>query len=623
MKKQTIQWIALPNGIVAGRLRLSVFILPRLQDTARTRTTLDEYPDFLDWPARPISFAVRFNASPPVQATRVGQPPSLARWQALFYEETFVRPYRFARYDDRIIRSYPARHVMDFLKGRYVAALALSASGLLDASSPNGLIPAAWLTHQGSFGPLGYVRRVPTSPQAATTVEVSTEQEYRTRLEQSLASQRALKPGPADPPMDFMQLKLFHRARNARRVGDTQPWEPLPLPEVDFHQVLSSMGQYPRILRELGIVHDLEVPLPANLPPKGTVQVIPTWSAVRSRRAGVSHVDLKPKTRYVADAGTFAPAPRSTDPDLHPTGLLRLDDSGAYDLVQVDVDGAAIKAMDFAGNLFRAGRTQTADTPQAYSVPSLRSAGLSVIRVGRAYRFRQALITATQRNADVEQYRESTFDAEELTRGYRFDIWDAGRNQWYSLSRRHGTYTFLQLDGTPGATIEDGDEGFVSTALTQAADRSSPDLYLQESLFHWQGWSLAAPRPGRSIDADDLPADIHNTARTQFPLEVKFTATPGSLPRLRFGRTYRVRARMADLAGNGPLYTRPGLTGATGEIVYSRFEPISSPVILPRKARTLGESVERVVIRRYATHDPVEDTWTLDPTTLLSFAKFR
>jgi hypothetical protein len=63
-----------------------------------------------------------------------------------------------------------------------------------------------------------------------------------------------------------------------------------------------------------------------------------------------------------------------------------------------------------------------------------------------------------------------------------------------------GTALPLHRDGD---TIElPDDEGYVkgaSTTSSAGADGDPDDHYLHESLFRWTGWSLVAPRPGRTL----------------------------------------------------------------------------------------------------------------------------
>ena len=86
--------------------------------------------------------------------------------------------------------------------------------------------------------------------------------------------------------------------------------------------------------------------------------------------------------------------------------------------------------------------------------------------------------------------------------------------------------------------------------LATPADGSSTDAKLQETLFNWWGWSLSAPRPGKTMDKNGDPAYTQSQPTGQFDLTVDFDAKPGSLPKLRYGTAYRLRARAVDLAGN-------------------------------------------------------------------------
>jgi hypothetical protein len=75
---------------------------------------------------------------------------------------------------------------------------------------------------------------------------------------------------------------------------------------------------------------------------------------------------------------------------------------------------------------------------------------------------------------------------------------------------------------------------------------------------------------------------------------------PGTLPRLRFGRTYAFRARAVDLAGNSHPFD-PGLQVdddvRTMDRMYRRFEPVQTPLLVRREEYTEGESLTHLVIR--------------------------
>ena len=139
--------------------------------------------------------------------------------------------------------------------------------------------------------------------------------------------------------------------------------------------------------------------------------------------------------------------------------------------------------------------------------------------------------------------------AEDVNRGYRLDVEDQKRpGRWLSLHHRVGDYLLQQddLSKAPLPSEVPPDEGYVKGASTSAVPGKEEEQYLHEAIFGWEGWSLAAKRPGQAItntktapptaeDANENPYDM--------PLVTHFEAARGSLPRLRFGRTYRFRAR--------------------------------------------------------------------------------
>jgi hypothetical protein len=506
------------------------------------------------------------------------------------------------------------------------------------------------------------------------------------RLHQALATYHAVSNPSPNPPRDFLQARLFHRPlgekpkalarfrlserslENLRTEGvpaevlgklediknqwltgkeqlygrlqrtiedeDTIKYGPLivkhaervPLdtPKVDFHQILSSLAKYPKIMRRLGLVIDLETPIPPGVPPlfSGQVRVDPQWSPMppigfpippmppEVRR---NEVNRTPRTKFVLSVGSRKFLPQDAG-DIN-NGMLALNGvTSQYDLVQVDVDGAAIKAMAFANTLSRLNSDtyKTTDTPDSATLPSLRSGGISVIRKNRALKLAEqfnnpdANDVATNATILSGDGTSASLSAQHLTSGYRVDVWDDLSQDWHSLCWRHGTYHFLDGDITEPYK----DEGWVSAAATSAADGSSSDLYLHEALVRWDGWSLCVPRPGKTIGTDDEVLNYHEKSgqelveENDLKLRAKFLPIPRSLPPLRLGRTYKLRIRAVDLAGNSiDFETANALMGPENEkeVKYLRFEPVSSPVVVPRSALkpewTPGESLEHLVIR--------------------------
>ena len=74
MEKQTLTFTALPNGFAPdGSPRVSVFISQRLWSDilGAGNTTLDKYPDQLNWPARlsALTWEASINGGPDIPLT--------------------------------------------------------------------------------------------------------------------------------------------------------------------------------------------------------------------------------------------------------------------------------------------------------------------------------------------------------------------------------------------------------------------------------------------------------------------------------------------------------------------------------------------------------------------------
>ncbi|HOO53781.1 MAG TPA: S-layer protein domain-containing protein [Methanothrix sp.] len=230
----------------------------------------------------------------------------------------------------------------------------------------------------------------------------------------------------------------------------------------------------------------------------------------------------------------------------------------------------------------------------------------------------------------------SSLFAEDLVRGYRIDVWNSQSGRWNSLCKRVGCYTFLSKNGEIDIS-EIEDEGWTSLGITQnppsSSDNAPNDIYLHESLFHWDGWSLSAPRPGKIIISpkSGVEPGLINEVGTEdyigvgatenpgehiLPLKTEFAPVRGSLPRLRFDVKYRLRARAVDLAGNGVRMEDldpEDFTLASPEITYKRFEPVASPILISPKddeQSSPGSSLERLVI---STDCPMDSRWVAPP----------
>lgn len=612
---QTILWTALPTGRKEELLRLSVYLSPRLVTNVNLPTPrLGQFPDFVDWAGKSakLGFTAVFDAGQqPVRlrADRVSPPPDPALWHALFVEKALVRPYQFDVLSDRIIRSFPGEGIHSYLRQAY------GRIGEQSPTQPPPLSDDRATTLSGLITELGPVRDNPAENGAAT-------------MEADLARDGVLLPGSlhgftTEPRLAFHQAARFYsRPENASPPGPIDPKKTPPPPEapvVDFHQMVARLADHPALLRLFGLVVDLEVVLPdSTTVPSGdakheaTVRIEPDWPpddppVWLGNPSDPTHSDRSLRTRYLLTPNEFRALPR--EPSDLADGMLKLDDPERFTLFSADIDGAALKVADFAQAMLAilTSANSPYTKPDQAALPALRSGGFTVTRKDRAVKVQEHLQTSEANNAALDSGIDPVLFAEDLTRGYRVDVFDDQSNQWHSLCGRTGTYEF---PGTGAPPVGIKDEGYVTGAsATSAGQDTKPDLYLHEAMFGWDGWGLCAARPGRTIvprsgtdgQQQESVERVTNTPVADFPLQVNVRVPPGSLPRLRYGTSYRIRARAVDLAGNSEPPDSKDATHATAPQPYLRFEPVAPPVLLLREPITEGESLEHMVIR--SNHD--------------------
>jgi hypothetical protein len=548
---------------------------------------LGAFPDWLDWTQilQDKGLKITLHCGTKTRSfdidTKVLRPDL---WRAMFNRDTYVKPFAYNDYSQRTIFSYPVRLALSTLKSVYQqAGLVLALPDRNPQSTQEGRdhslyreylkallsgLAVNWnddygeslrKQYRGGFAQLGVsgvsahydpailsadgtINNIPPAGSAGAT-----------GIHQFVAQQFAvyshIPPGApvhSNPP-DFDTL-------------------------IDFHQALSSLNSYPELLRPLGLVFDLDLPAdfvattPLTTPGRISVTDLPGKAWQITTQAPPSLAPLETAYLYFSFGDpahpnhVFTTAPGLLGgilPDLEVFGLLNLDPT-RFGLAQVDVESGMNKTILLAEN-WQAGRPTPAlpDHPEIFdettTLPSLRSGGFSLFADGRSLRLLKNFQDSQQFNKDLEggAAPKRPLFAEDLVHGYRIDIWDSFTNQWHSLHRRFAEYTIGELTFKPKTEVE----GFTQLAVAQSApDPDNPppdDLYLNESVARWAGWSLSVPFPGKVLSDDpdpdkaltDDPEHPQNEPATPFKMTTKFNAVPGSLPALRFGRRYRLRVR--------------------------------------------------------------------------------
>ena len=288
---------------------------------------------------------------------------------------------------------------------------------------------------------------------------------------------------------------------------------------------------------------------------------------------------------------------------------------------QVDIDGGALKTIATATTATTpppAAGGAALNQPDDAGLTTLRTAGLSLVQTGRADALQAEFSRSGTVNSAIVGGPTRLF-AEDLVRGYRLDVRDDLTGVWRSLHERVLVATAQRYAaGLPPLSGEGQVQVSLAERLTPPGQAPDPngELYVHEALVSWDGWSLSAPRAGlplsRHPDAPDparpetLPAAVPNDPQTAMGLSFSSTVVPGSLPRLRFGRSYRLRLREVDLVG-GALTVGEADALAVGDVAaepYLRFEPVAAPAAVPYAAFGEGASLHRWVIRSDVGVDP-------------------
>jgi hypothetical protein len=590
MATQTLIWTALPNGQSADSkyLKVTVFVSPRLKTDGPALLPLASFPAFADWPATltKLRFFIHFDGvgDIPTDPDPQFDTADSKLWQSLCGESSVI-DHEFQDLSKRTIRSIPVKAVSDGVLGLYKQVA---------ETVPTSFPPVQTEPLRGLSGDLGLLAE---KGEFYPTLDSLIKRESGPDNKSGRYLNRALIPAAERTRMAFAEAYRFYDRPGSRDPAGPKavPKKPEP-PPIDFHRFCSICGDYPTLLRRLGLAIDLWIPRAKTIKPQGRIRVI--VSAPPAVEGWMNSEPARPWTNYRIDGRRFIANSREKGGDLV-DGMLRLE-SEVFVVNEVDVDGSAMKTVDFMANVRRirnqlSGQQRTMKD-DSMSLPALRTGGFTVARDNRAARLVHHLDSTAAHENDHKNGVATDLFAEDVTRGYRIDVEDAVHpDHWLSLCERVGKYLALQENGASSPIDIPPDEGFLKGASSTSGPGDDA-LYLHEAVFGWDGWSLVAKRPGQTIINNQVGTPPVDNP-TDFPLITQFTPTPGTLPRLRFGRTYRFRARAVDLAGNSVPRQDLAMEHVTRPQPFRRFDPVPSPAVIPRRPFTEGESLMRMVIR--------------------------
>ncbi|MEZ5283940.1 MAG: hypothetical protein R2712_03845 [Vicinamibacterales bacterium] len=548
----TETWLvtALPySASPADPFHVSLFVTHRLTPDG-PRGVVSDFAVTREWTARLRDARIELRGGPasgapfdiPVEPLFDALDDTL--WPRVFPGRLPVRPWKTPDPTARPWQSFPAHRMQAY--GMLAHALSVASSPVDRPRVENNLFVNLVLQGLGM-----HPRELPL----ARVIDGAQDREISKRLDTLSGGGRVgVRTPVAQNPVlavmaDLHAARRFYQrtedqsAYRDRPLDDAPAPEPVRKPTPDFHERARMLGDLSPLLRKLGLVIDLRVTNLALLARAQWIQadlVLPRMRLTRGRQ---------PKTTCQVVGHTFTPTSASGDYEL---GMLLVGDEKRYTVLDLDPDATALKLEQYTRQLPRITAADANGDPVSTAPATLRATGFALARVGRAEQLHDRLDGAPARDASLLAGTHPPLVQEDITRGVRLEVWDDVSRKWHSLHERQVT---VEVTGAGKVLASEPDSGFLQgAALTSSDSDPSGPRYAHEVVAGWDGWSLSAPRPGKVVvhkDGDELVMDAPPPDPNPVnPVATTSEVAPGTLPRLRYGRRYAMRAFAVDLAGN-------------------------------------------------------------------------
>jgi len=547
MAEETFSVVALPYSRSDSRpFHVSLFVAPDLVPDG-TESPLEDFPHWVAW-TEGLARAeiVLFNQGGVLQSRALMDDLDPEAWAAIFPPDTPVRRRTPPDWQHRHWRTFRAAEVHDVAKLFSFYSLATSPTSLPTPDPEVDLI-SRLMTEvvgqrvRGRYDESLFTRefdRLIFEPSVSDRVSLD---QIEKRIGAAVGLQRAL--------LELHRARRFYERPESQVPYERRPTEDAQLPklarpEPDFHERVSLLGDQPGVLRKLGLVIDLRVrnleALAQSQFLRGTIR-FPGGLTSRSPETGVEQIGTD---MFVPPSGPGARQDWAA-------GRLRLGDEDHFRVLDMDVDGAALKTDRFLWTVPRLIQVAKS-TPRVHTAtPAHRTGGFTIARAGRALETRRRMQSQSDLAAALAGGSPRRLAAEDVIQGLRLEVWDDEVARWFSLHKR-----VVDVEVPGHGTVLQGvqDEGFVQgTTATETAEADESPVHVHEAVASWGGWSLAAVRPGKIVrheDGDEIVEDATPDPDPSTPVLVHEEVEPGTLPRLRYGRSYAFRAWAVDLAGN-------------------------------------------------------------------------
>lgn len=652
------------RATVDGKDVLKVSVFASVKLSTPNDTTLAQFEDILSWPQKVLDADFKFRLQDGIllDASLQQELISPELFRNIFHPG--IKVDDFKEEEDlsvKRIHSFPVSHIQDFIFQSYKKEaivepeLKVTPEKFVDENNL-GAISRVKLNLQSVQQAVKPDRsaKMPAS-QLMIFKEKDDEKDLRMNLQQNKFRRFERQMNPKD---DFTQLRQFHKTDRLKTKLTIKPKKP----SFEFHDILSVISSYPQMMRKLGIVLDFIIPWNSTIPNKGTIQLVPNALIFEEEGTTVSTpattYEITGTGFYIGDKANSIFKQGFVKINTDEFSVVQVDADGTAlktsNMVENKVQQIAryyeVRSELMTSKRLQMRETEEVDPPEDEGLPFMRSAGIAVTKNGMA----EHLFSRVSNNLQIKQSFKTTTPtlfqvqpkqkvqgsitspvlqlkvkmpdkilySDDVIQGYRMDIaYEDDPEQWYSLHRRQEKYTWFDEQNNPYliAGIEP-DEGFIQLGVAEDPD-DPDDVFVSETLARWEGWSLSVRKPGYAInESDDYELKPGETVKKDFvhtdkalesrkyqydsDLDFRVNAqskiVPGSLPKLRFGKRYRIRIRAVDLAGNSvPLDSQPESPELTirSNIRYIRYEPLSSPIVLTGNELRDGEFLESMVIR--------------------------
>ncbi|WP_203335738.1 hypothetical protein [Nocardioides limicola] len=559
MITETFTVCALPHTVAADApFHVSLFIAPRLAPS-QPGEALGGAEAFVRWPAllRDAKVELRDQAGP-IDCSPLRDALDETWWERVFEPATPVLSQQVPQWQQRDWRSFDAAAVAQLAKVMHLATIYASPT-----EPPSPQAHPLQRLFQSTVNRWLDGRRRYDERDLTERLDEMTEGQPLIHWER----QRSGRPDGREPEQSMAQALIdLHRVRRfyerpesaaqlpyRERPDPDAVAAPLPPPAPEFHERVAMLGDHPEMLRRAGLVLDLRADherlrrsrfLSAKVTLPGTAAVCHTTRVA---------------CRTTDDDGFVS---RPSGSDWH-DGALVLGEENRFTVLDIDTDGSALKAERFLWGLPRLLKVQRNADPVNAATPALRGHGFTIARTGQALTAQTRLARQTDLESRLSIGEEPDLTTEDVTRGLRVDVWDSETDRWASL---HSRLAEVAVTGHGSIATDLAEEGFIQgTSAHETPGVTDSPVHVHEAMFGWEGWSLSAPRPGKRIRkatpeeraatgqdevVEETPAEIQPGERPPHPIRFTHRVRPGSLPRLRYGRSYAFRAWAVDLAGN-------------------------------------------------------------------------